>query len=131
MTLTSAYSAYYTGPVDDNSGEYYYGYIGLSNFAQGTSSLKKTNSDFSCEGLLFMTQIQYENGKKPVPGPPYSRAKCNDGRIIILKWADKDTVAGVDQYDNVYKFSQVKGKEYRKYRKINKKYEKNKKRQTN
>lgn len=116
---TSAYTNFFISPTGKDNVELYYGNNKAVNMIEGRTYLKKLNSDFNCEGMLFTVQNQLENEKKLTPGSPFSRVKCNDGRIIELKWKENNTVEGIDQFDKSYSFIQAKKKEYKNYIKTN------------
>lgn len=113
--VTSAYSNFFISPDGKNNTEFLYGKKKQKDFVEGRIFIKNANSDLKCEGMLFTVQNQMENEKKLTPGVPYSRIKCNDGRILELRWNLDNTFKGVDQYGKNYAFTHTSKKEYKKY----------------
>lgn len=104
---------------EENAVEKLYGKTKMKNLVAGKTEVLNKENNFSCKGLYFIVQpfATTKDEKKLQPGMPFARLRCNDGRMIEMKWNVDKTVSGVDQYKKEYKLKQVKKKEYVKYTK--------------
>lgn len=115
LIVCGYYSPFFVS--DDSAVDKLYGKTNMKNMVVGRTEVFNKENDFSCKGLYFLVQPNSasKDEKKLQTGMPFARVKCNDGRMIELKWNQDMTVSGVDQYKKEYKFKQAKMREYIKY----------------
>ena len=114
--ICSGCNQYFISTTPENT---YYGAYNRRDFTHADVKLFKKNSELVCDGSIYLNapsrSITFKNDRVDAK----MKLGCNDGKILDIVWQlrkgsfNDGTGEGVDQFNNIYKFTTVSKSKYK------------------
>lgn len=118
--MTSGCNQYFKAEKVNGNNDIYYGAYNRRDRVHSDVVFFKKNSNVVCDGTLYLYNATRGYNLSDKMGDAQMNLGCNDATVINANWklrksSYKDGYAeGVDQFNNVYKFTSIKRYEYHK-----------------